>query len=216
LEASWQRWIPLSGIIFVVLFVVALFVGTGPENENTMSNRELLDWYADHGHRVTMIVGTYLFAVSAMMLLLFVNRLRSAINSVEGASPLLAPTVLSGGVMLAVAIGAVAAAFAAVPAGISLGEEPQPESVDIVRFLPQFGFSLLLVGNMFAATLMLFGTAVATMRYRIFPLWFGWLSIICGLALFFSAAFFPIIALAVWVLVASVLLFNRRPAAVAV
>ncbi|HEY7268477.1 MAG TPA: hypothetical protein VH951_01500, partial [Dehalococcoidia bacterium] len=67
----------------------------------------------------------------------------------------------------------------------------------------------------FAGTMMIFGTAIATRRFNLFPGWFFWLSIVCGIALFFAAAFFPLIALGIWMIAASIVLMRHQPAAAA-
>ena len=57
-DASWQRWIPLTGILFVIL----MFIGAGlmdlPTSDDTDS--EIRGFYTDSGNRVQAIIGGHI------------------------------------------------------------------------------------------------------------------------------------------------------------
>lgn len=212
-QAGWQRFIPFTGVLFVILFIIGFMLGTGPESDKT--DKDLLDWYADSGHQNMSIAGAYLLAIAGVAMLLFINRLRGVIAEAEGARPIFAPFILAGGAVFVATLAVAAASFAAVPAGVKFGSEPMPTSADVARFLPQLGYGAVLVLGMFPLIFAIFTTAYASMRLNIFPSWFNWLSVISGIVLFFAALFLPLIALGIWVLAGSWLLMKHQTGAMA-
>ena len=210
-QAAWQRWIPLTGILFVILFIVGGFLVIGPETGTDQSGQKILDWYAKSSHQTLAVAGAYLFALAGVAMLLFINRLRAVVAEAEGARPLFAPFILGGGVVFVVSVAVAGAAFAAVPAGLKFGGEPLPANADLMRFLPQLGFVLVLILGMFPLIFAMLATAYASMRYKIFASWFNWLTIVCAIVLFFAAAFLPAIALPIWLIAASIVLMKHHP-----
>src|ERR687892_1122061 len=209
-EAAWQRWVPFTGIVFVILFIVGLVLAAGPEN--TSSNEEWLDWYTDSGNQTSAIIGAYFFAVASVALLLFVNRVRATIAEAEGVRPIFSPFIFGSGVILAASVVVLATSLAVVPAGIKFGDLNAPENSDIVRFLPQIGFGMFLVLGMIPWCFGMLTIAYASMRFNVFPSWFNWLTVLCALLLFLAALFFPIIALGVWLIAGSVVLLRHQSA----
>ena len=208
-QAAWQRWIPLTGILFVILFLIGIIL-TDAESTNK-TDQELLDWYAKSSHQTAMIIGAYLLALAAVAMLLFINRLRAVVAEAEGARPVFAPFILGAGVVFAAGVAVAGAAFAAVPAGVKFGDEPLPASADLMRFLPQIGFGLILVLGMFPMIFAMLTTAYASMRYNIFASWFNWLTLVCAIVLVFAAAFVPMIALGIWLIAGSIVLMKHQP-----
>jgi len=210
-QASWQKWIPLSGILFVVLFIIGFVLAVGPETGTDQSDQEILDWYAKSSHQTLAFAGAYLLALAGVAMLLFVNRLRAVVSEAEGARPVFAPFILGSGVVFVVSVAVAGAAFAAVAAGVKFGNEPLPANADLMRFLPQLGYVLILILGMFPLIFAMLTTAYASMRHKIFASWFNWLTIVCGILLLFAAAFFPMIALGVWLIAASIVLMKHQP-----
>ena len=99
-------------------------------------------------------------------------------------------------------------ALAAVPAALVFGSSPDPTGADAARYIPQFGFGIVLVGAMFSAILMILSTSIITLRTGVLPAWFGWFGVVVSIVLLFGAAFFPAIALPIWALVAGILLLR--------
>ena len=64
-QARRDIWTPIAGVLAAVTFVVGLlFVGDGPDDKDT--DAQVLAWYADHGHRVGILVGAFVLAIIAM------------------------------------------------------------------------------------------------------------------------------------------------------
>lgn len=210
-QAGWQRWIPLCGVLFVILFIIGISFA-GNSLESSESDQAYLDWYGDSGHQTASIAGAYVLAVAGVAMLLFMNRLRAVVAQAEGARPLFAPFIFAGGTVFVVSLAVAAAAFVAVPAGVKFGSEPMPSSADLVRFLPQIGYGMLLVLGMFPLIFAIFATALASMRYSIFPGWYNWLSVLCAVVLFLAVFFLPLIALGIWLLAGSWVLMKHQSA----
>lgn len=208
MQSNWQRWIPLTGILAAVLLFIGFFMATGPEN--TDNDQKLIQWYADSGHQTTVIIGAYLYAVACVALLLFLNRLRSIVGEAEG-KPMFSTFILAAGVVFVAALAVAGACFAAVSADVKFGGDPAFQTPDVIRALNSAAYGSLMVLGMFPLIFAMFTTAYASMRYKIFAAWFNWLTVICGVILFFAVAFIPMIALLVWLIAGSIVLMGRQP-----
>jgi hypothetical protein len=104
-----------------------------------------------------------------------------------------------------------ATAMGSISIAMEIGSAPQP-GLDVTRLLPQFGYALLLLFGMLAASAMILAVSALALRSDDFPRWFGWLGIACAVLLLFSVIFLPIIALPIWAIAASIVLLRRQPA----
>jgi len=77
---TWDRWAGIAGIAYVALYVGAFALGieVGP------SDREILDYYADSGHRAKEVVAFFFIAAAALSFVLFASALRSLITAAAG------------------------------------------------------------------------------------------------------------------------------------
>jgi hypothetical protein len=198
-------WTPLAGFLAALTFVVGvIFVSDSPDSDDSAA--KVLAWYADHGHRVGIVVGAYVLAFCGLFVLWFASGLRAA----EGAESRLADVALGGGILLVGMLWVGAVALAAVPAGESLGGAPLV-TADVARFLPQLGFGAILLFGMFAAIALIEATSIVILRTGVFPRWLAWLGFACGVVLLFGVVFLPMIALPIWLIATSVVL-TRNPA----
>ena len=53
-----ERWSPLAGIAFVVLFVAGLFLNNMPSADDSAA--KLISYYNDGGNRAQVIISSYL------------------------------------------------------------------------------------------------------------------------------------------------------------
>jgi hypothetical protein len=171
---------------------------------------KVIAWYASHGHRLVNIVGAYLLAFCGLFLLWFVSGLRQRLRAAEGPGGRLANVALGGGVLLVGMLWVGAAALVAISGGESLGGNPPLKTADLARFLPQIGFPAILVFAMFGAIALIDATSIVIFRTGVLPRWFGWLGFICSIVLLFGAIFFPMVALPIWLLAGSFILFRLR------
>jgi hypothetical protein len=90
---STERWAALAGFGFVVAYVAAFSMGieVGP------SDREILDYYADSGHRAREMVAFFLIAAAALCLLLFSHGIRVVVDRAGPAVSSAARVAFAGG-----------------------------------------------------------------------------------------------------------------------
>ena len=84
-SANAGRWIPLSGIVFVALFVVA-FAITGDTPQPSDSDAEYLAYYGDSGNRKQEIAVFFMIVIGALFFLWFLTNLRERLRAVESGS----------------------------------------------------------------------------------------------------------------------------------
>lgn len=213
MSGVWQRWIPLTGIVFVVLFLVVVMIGFGPDTSK--SDEYLLNWFSDSGHQTTQVVEAYLLGLAGVAFLLFMHRLRSTVAAAEGTDQRFAPIIWAGAIVFTAGLAVMAASSTAIAIGSKYGGA-DVTNADLIRTFPQLGFVALLVGGGLALTLAVLATAVASFRLAIFPTWFNWLTVLCGISLLFALAFVPLLVLAIWIVAGSLVLMGSptdpRPA----
>lgn len=200
-------WTPLAGIAAAVTFFVGVIVTTNsPDTDD--SNAKVLAWYADHGHRVGVIVGAFILAFFGLFLLWFTAGVRERLRAAEGPGGRLGDVALGGGILCVASVWVGAAALAAIPAGVSLGGSPQLTDADLARFLPSAGFGAILLFGMFGAIALIDAVSIVIWRTGALPRWLAWLGFVCGVLLLFGVVFVPMIALPIWLIAISVVLLR--------
>ena len=202
----WERWAPASGIAYVALFLIALFVSGDDPGD---SDEEILSYYADSGNRVTDIVGFFLIAVAVLFFLWFVSTLRNRLRSVEPEPKSLSALAFGAGVASAALLMAAAAFFVAISVAVEDTDEFRLDP-NLARLVGDVGY-LLFVGSTMVASVLVTATSVLALRTAVLPKWLGWVGFVAALALLVAVFFFPIFVLWAWVLVVSVLLIVRSP-----
>jgi hypothetical protein len=204
--SGWERWSPLAGVLYVVLFVIAIV--TTPDAGET--NREIVEHYADEGNRRNDIILTALLAAAALAFVWFVSHLRTVLAAAAARSALpalaLGAGAASAGLLLVAGatFGSISFTYEDAPAGEF---ELDPNTV---RLVGAIGYGVF-VGSMWLAGLVVLATSLVALRTRMLPAWLAWLGIPVVLALVFAFAFFPVFALLAWVALVSVVLVARPP-----
>ncbi len=201
---DWARWAALAGFVYVVLYVAAFGMGI----EVGSSDREILDYYADSGHRTKELIAFFLIAGAALSFVVFALGLRSLIARVEPPGAL-APLAFGGGVAsatLVLAGNAIsrATAFAA-------GDDVFVLDANTRRLFESAGF-LLFVSGALAAMLLVVAVSLAALRYGVLPRWLGWAGFVFAALLPLAIGFIGFLVLFLWVLIVSGALAARRPA----
>jgi hypothetical protein len=203
------RWIPLSGIVYVVLFVL-VFVLTGDSPQGSDPDSEYLAYYGDSGNRNQEIVVFFLLAVAAIAFVWFVAHLRGRLRAVESE-----PHGLS---TLAFGSGLVSAALLMGALAVGIGPTFAVEDSDVFTLDPDMArltgvtSYLLLVGSTMVAAALVAATSVLAIRTTVLPAWVGWVGLVVALVMLFAIAWIPIMVYLAWVLVVSVLLLVRPEA----
>ena len=207
-------WTPTAGILAAITFFVGVVMASNsPDSDD--NNAQIVSWYADHGHRVTVIVGAFILAFFGLFLLWFAAGLRERLRLAEGAEGRLANVALGGAVLCVALVWMGGAALAAIPAGQSLGGANALTVSDVGRYLPSAGFGAILLFGMFGAIALIDATSVVIWRTGVLPRWLAWLGFVCGVVLLFGVIFLPMIAFPIWLIAASIVLYRRPQTAAA-
>jgi hypothetical protein len=205
---SWERLAALAGLSFVVLYVVAFSLGI----EAGDSDREILAYYANSGHRAKEIVAFFLIAGAALALVVFATALRSLVARAEQESAMLAALAWAGGIACAVLVlagNAVSRATAFTAMDDKFRLDPNTR-----RLFEDAGF-LLFASGALAAILLVAAVSLAALRYGVLPRWLGWAGFPAAALLTLAVVFVGFLVFAAWVLAVSAVLALRRSAATA-
>ncbi len=189
---SWERLAALAGLGFVALYVAAFALGI----EVGDSDREILAYYANSGHRTKEIVAFFLIAGAALALVVFASALRSLIARAEQERAMLAALAWAGGIGCAVLV----------LVGNAVSRATAYTALDKTGFL-------LFASAALAAILLVAAVSLAALRYGVLPRWLGWSGFPAAALLTLGIVFVGFLVLAAWVLtVSATLAFRRSPA----
>jgi hypothetical protein len=205
-----SRWAPITAVLFVVLWVAAVFASQAPDSSKGAAGA--VDFYNDSTHRILMITAAYLFVAAALVFLCFLVIVRGRLLAAEGGDAPLTTLFFASGAVSAALMLAGTFALAAVPAGISLGQVDAPTDGSITLFIQQIGYGAILVGAMIPAAFAIAVASVIGRRTGALPTWSVWLGFVAAVALLFAAVWIPQIALLIWVLAIGIAI--RKPAPV--
>jgi hypothetical protein len=200
---GWHRWTALAGVGFVVLYVAAFALGI----EVGHTDREILDYYADSGHRTKEAVAFFLISGAALSLIVFTVGLRTLIARIEEDPRTIAAFAVAGGLTCAVLVlagNAVsrATAFAAMDSDFQLNPDTR-------RLFETAGF-LLFVSGTLAAILLVAAVSVAALRFGLLARWLGRAGFVAAALLPLAIVFIGYLVLVAWVLAVSSTLALRR------
>lgn len=201
---SWERLAALAGVAFVALYVVAFALGI----EVGQSDREILDYYGDSGHRAKEVVAFFCIAGAALALIVFATALRSLIARAEQERALLAPLAWAGGITCAALILA-GNALSRATAFAAMDDEFQLEP-NTWRLFENAGFLLFASGTI-AAILLVVAVSLAALRHTVLPRWLGWAGFVGAALLPLAIAFVGYLIFAAWLLAVSITLALRGP-----
>ncbi len=191
------RWAPVSGVLFVLMWVISIFFW----GDIGDSDAEIGSWYADSGNRHKQIVSYFVVLAASLFFVWFVAVLRGRLAQAEGKTG--ARTALAFGAgLVAAAIWTVADAFFAT---VGFTIEDADEFVldpNTFRVIDNVGYAIWTSGTTVAA-LLVFATALSSLKGQIVPKWLAWLSIVVAVTMLFAIVFIPFLIFLGWVLVVS-------------
>lgn len=199
------RFAPLTGVVYVVCYVVGSIVGLADSPEFPASERETLAYYVDH--KSDVIAGAVIVMIGTVFLLWFLGSVRRSTMAAEGGDGRVSSIGFAGG---AVGMGSfLAGAMALVLPAVRLdeGERLSPGyatamydlSAGLVGIAAPMGFAALLLA-----------VAVLGIRAGAVPKWWAWISALVGIVMLVPwiswAGVF--IAFPLWILVMVVILMR--------
>jgi hypothetical protein len=193
----WSRFAPLTGIVFVVLLVVAFVVGGSSPGVHA-SGAKVISFY--QAHCSEQKISDYLSVLGVVFLAFFASSLRSHLGRFEGARGL---ATLGFGGALVLAVGG--ASFAAISWSLADARYSlDPSAAQALNVLSNDFFWPFEVG----VTLFGIGYGLAIARSKALPLWLGWIALLLGIIGMTPIGFFAFLGLMAWSLVVSVLAYR--------
>jgi hypothetical protein len=198
-----RRMLPLGGIVFVALVVLAIvaFGGTTPGTDD--SAEKIASFYDTHS--VRQAVAAFVIAASVPFLVVFAIALADA-AATESRTWTSWPRVLvAGSAVTAAIILIVAMIHFALADGAD--NDVAPAGLQALNTLDN---DLWVAFNP-ALGVMMLGAAGTSLTRATTYRWLGWTALVLGVALFIPFAdFFALLLTGVWMIVTSILLFSRR------
>ena len=219
-ELRWERLAAATGIVFVVLSVIALVAG-GQAPRPDDPDQEIVSYFVDN--RSGLLFQAYLFGLASIFFLWFVGSLRSHLRRAEGETGRLSAVAFGGGVAT------VATFFLGTSLSAALAFRVAQTDPGVAVALFHVGSQAFTLSS-FTAVVLVAAASVVIIRTGALPSWLGWLGgllslafLVSGFAVFVesgplaSGGAYGYIVFGVfflWVLLASMLLVQRvgRPA----
>ena len=189
-------WVPLTGVAFVVLALVAVLVGGEPPDADSPV-QEIVNHYRDNEDAI--FAGALLLGLAGTLLIFFAGVLRKVLREAEGEGGVLSLVAFAGAVVLAIG--------AAIDGTISIAladkaDTIDPAGVQALQALWDNDFLPLAMGT----AVFLFASGLSIVRHAALPKWLGWAAILFAVISLTPIGFAGFIGGAVWILVVSVLL----------
>ena len=199
-----ERWAALGGVLYVVLFVIGTILQFSGAPNGDAAPSKVIDWYSDSGHRDRLHVGWVLIGLGLFAFLWFLSALRQALIRLVGEGFL--PTLATVG-------GAVYATLALAAASVSDGIRTMNDDTyrhqvypPLVHAANDAAYVLHSAGGAGIGAMMI-AASLAVVRTRALPVAVGWIGVVAGIVALASILFFPWFVIALWLLVASAVLF---------
>jgi uncharacterized protein YraI len=202
------RWAPLTGIAFVVFFLGSMVASSVPSD-----NASAASWVAAYsgsgkqfGHEVTGV----LLVLAALSLMSFLVGVWSRIGQLlrPGSTRSMVPLVAAGISAACIGAGGALMGSASTVTGSFAGSSATAAAT-VVRFANDTGFIMVAVPGMLSAALAVVGLSVQAYRARLFGRKMEVFGIAVAVILLPSLAFFPILALLIWLVITAIVLIRQ-------
>ncbi len=167
----WDRYAPATGLVFVVVVIVATLVQGAPPSLSDGAS-EFADYFDDNDTRIR--VAQFVNVLATIPFLWWMGGLWSTLRRAEGGAPRLTVAAGLGG---AIAATSVMLGSAVMSTAAFRSTDLQPAGLKLFYTL---SFTMYAAGALGVATLVL-ASSVVILRSGVFPVWIGWLGIVNGL-----------------------------------
>lgn len=192
--------VPLTGLVFLALAIVAFAIGGDVPDPTEESAEEIAAFYADN--EGTQITSAVLATVAGTLLAFFGGYLRMVLRAAEGANGVLSAMALAGAIILAIGLaidGTITFTL------VEAADDIDPAAVQALSALYNNDFLPLALG----AQVFLFATGISIARHGALPKWLGWVAIVLAVVAVTPIGFVSFIGAGVLVAVFSVVLSLR-------
>ena len=207
---SWERYAPLTGVLFVIFTVAGIVIGLSDSPEDFPAPvEEITAYYEDDPGKI--MLGTWLGLIGGFFLIWFASSVRSRLR--DGGQVRLA-SVAFGGAVAAAAIGMMIDT-ANMAAALRADED---DKIDPATATALYDFATTAIGGGLAVALAVFvaATGLAALRTAALPGWLAIASLVIAVALLIPPISWAVTAVAMlWALIVSILLFRAQSPAAA-
>jgi hypothetical protein len=203
-----EQWAGLGGVAYVALFIIGIIFAEGGQPDTGGDQAKVRAYYADSGHRDRINVGWILTVLGLFFFLWFLSSLRLTLRRLDGDGLLTTLAAIGGAVY-----GTLALAAMAVNAALkTMSDDTYRHTVypELIHAADDLWYVLHATGGIGAGAMMIAASVVA-LRARVLPAWAGWIGAISGVLALGSIFFFPQFLIALWLVIAGLILFLRRP-----
>jgi hypothetical protein len=189
----------------VVLFVGGSILSSAGQPDTSDPPAKLISYYGDSGHRDKVVLGWLIAVIGVFFLLWFVAGVREYMRRINADGTLTTLATVGGAVYAALTLSgrSVDAALKSM-SDDTFGHQVFPE---LIHAADDAGYILHAAGGVGLGALIIALSMAVTAAGRI-RTWAGWVSMLFGMFAIFSVFFIPLFLNAIWLLVASVLLFR--------
>jgi len=204
MRTSESAWSALSGVPFVLLWVVAYLV-LGKTVESRDPDADILAYFGDGDQRARVFIALVLLVVASLPFIVFISVLRSRLEYAEAGAGVWTMAAYGGGLVSTV-LWIVAAALYAVP-GLASNQDGFGLDPDTFRLLNDAGFVIWVSAGTIMSVPVL-ATSVLGLRVGV-PRWLSWAGFVVAAALLATFTVLPVMLLLAWVLAVSIVLWRR-------
>ena len=195
-ESRWERYAPLTGVVFVAIVIIVFAVGGETPDEHD-SAATVQNFYIKHHDKHSAL--SFVIILGIPFLLFFASTLRRALRRAGGTGQL-ANASLAAAAVAAAGFGLIGTIHLALSnAGESIKTLATTQTLNVLDnndFLPAAAGMAVFV----------FAAGLSAVRHGGLPSWLGWVGVVIGVATFTPAGFIAFLAAGVWVIIASLLL----------
>ena len=172
MDWRWERWLPLTGVLAVALWVIGGAIRTSAETEESPQGALA----AFEEHELAILIGGWIFQVGCLLFIWFLGTLWARLRWAEGGIGRLATTAFGAGLVTAVFL-------LAVPAGEMAGVWTNVElEASTAQALTAFDDLFFICAELSAAALVA-AVGLLTVLTGALPRWVGWVSLALALVL---------------------------------
>jgi hypothetical protein len=197
--SRWERFAPLTGVVFFVLIAITLALSNDTPDTNS-STADTVSYWSAHDSRLiaSAIIGTF----AVIFLIWFGGSLRSALLRAEGGEGRLS-TLAFAGILVIGIMGAIGSTLTFVVADTA--NDVPAEATQALSVLSSDFFLPFLAG----IALFMFATGICVLRHGGLPSWLGWAAIVIGVVSVTPVGFIGFVLSFIWVPVVGIVLYLR-------
>jgi len=196
MNTSTARWVPLTGIASILIIIAGVLFGEPPDSTNPP--QEIVDFYVDHATKLQL--GTIVFAIAAILFVVFGSYLRTVLDRGEGSTGILSTVAFAGAAIFAVGVAIDGMIIFAIT---EAADHLEPTQIQTLQALWDNDWMPLLLG----VTIFVLASGLSIILHKSLPVWVGWLALVIGIVGLTPVGWIAFMATGIWVIIVSVLLF---------